>query len=85
MNYLAFDSFEMFPTRLQNIREVRDLTSRQAAELCHVHPSTWSLYESGKRSPSLNVFIRICKTLEVSADTLLSLNIEGEDSSNDNS
>jgi len=85
VNYLVFDSFEMFPTRLQNIREVRNLTSKQAAKMCNVHPSTWSLYESGKRSPSLNVFIRICKTLEVSADKLLSLNIEGEYSPNDNS
>jgi len=79
------DSFEMFPTRLQNIREVRGFTSKEAACLCHVAPSTWSLYESGKRSPSLNVFITICKKLNVSADTLLSLEIKGDDSSHANS
>lgn len=72
------DSFEMFPTRLQNIREVRGFTSKEAARLCYVHTSTWSLYESGKRSPSLNVFIRICNTFKISADELLSLNIKGD-------
>ncbi|WP_353049632.1 helix-turn-helix transcriptional regulator [Exiguobacterium sp. s95] len=85
LNYLVADSYKMFPNQLQNVREIRKLSSKEAAHMCHVHPSTWSLYESGRRSPSLDVFIRICKTLEVSADTLLSLNIKGENSSNDNS
>lgn len=82
---MIFDSFEMFPTRLQNIREERKLTSKEAARKCHVHPSTWSSYETGKRMPSLDVFITICKKLNVSADTLLSLEIRGDDSSDANS
>lgn len=59
--------------RIQNAREKKGLTSKQASILCNVSPSTWSLYESNKRMPSAEVLKLIAEKLEVSADYLLGL------------
>jgi transcriptional regulator with XRE-family HTH domain len=62
--------------RIQNAREKRGLNSKQAAELCNVSPSSWSLYESNKRMPSTEVLKHIAEKLQVSTDYLLGLKNE---------
>ncbi|MBM7620194.1 transcriptional regulator with XRE-family HTH domain [Bacillus tianshenii] len=59
--------------RIQNAREIKGLNSKQAANLCNVSPSLWSLYESNKRMPPSDVLRHIAEKLEVSADYLLGL------------
>lgn len=70
--------------RIQNAREVRGLIPSKAAEKVGVTRSTWSLYESENRSPSLDTLKVIAETLNVSADYLLGLkekmtNLNGEE------
>ncbi|MED4409035.1 helix-turn-helix domain-containing protein [Bacillus licheniformis] len=62
--------------RIQNAREARRLLPSQIAEKVGVTRSTWSLYESENRTPSLDTFKRIAETLNVSADYLLGLKEE---------
>lgn len=62
--------------RIQNAREKKGLNSKQAAELCNVSASAWSLYESNKRTPPSDVLKHIAEKLEVSADYLLGLKNE---------
>ncbi|WP_017795734.1 helix-turn-helix domain-containing protein [Oceanobacillus kimchii] len=57
--------------RIQNARETRGLSSSNIAKKVGVTKSTWSLYESENRVPSLETFKRISETLNVSADYLL--------------
>ncbi|KAF1342940.1 helix-turn-helix transcriptional regulator [Bacillus subtilis] len=62
--------------RIQNAREARGLKPSQVADKVKVTRSTYSLYESENRTPSLETFIRIAETLNVSADYLLGLKEE---------
>lgn len=62
--------------RIQNARELKGLNSKQASKLCNVDKSTWSLYESSNRVPSVEVLKLIAEKLEVSADYLLGLKDE---------
>lgn len=60
--------------RIQNAREARGwLVPSKLAEKVGVTKSTWSLYESENRTPSLETFKVIAETLNVSADYLLGL------------
>lgn len=52
----------------QAIRFFRGLrTQSEVAALAKVHPSTWSLYEAGRRKPSRGSFERICAGLGCTA------------------
>ena len=52
----------------QAIRFFRGLrTQAEVAALAKVHPSTWSLYEAGRRKPSSTSFDRICAGLGCTA------------------
>lgn len=62
--------------RIQNAREARKLKPSEAADQIGVTRSTYSLYESENRTPSLDTFTRIAEVLNVSADYLLGLKEE---------
>ncbi|MGR5962265.1 helix-turn-helix domain-containing protein [Bacillus paranthracis] len=63
-------------TRIQNAREMKNLTSKEATQLIGVSASTWSLYENNKRTPSVDTLKLIAQKLEVSMDYLAGLKNE---------
>lgn len=60
-----------FYENLKKIRIQRGFSQKQMAELLGIAPSTYSLYESGKREPDVSKIHSIAKILHVSGDLLL--------------
>ena len=54
-----------FGNRIKEMREQRNLTIEQAAELCDCSESTWKQYERGERLPSVPKLKSICLVLKV--------------------
>ncbi|CUA79422.1 helix-turn-helix domain-containing protein [Anoxybacillus suryakundensis] len=69
---------EYLGTRIQNARERKGLSASEAAKLVGVSKSTWSLYESDKRTPSVDTLKIIAEKLNVSMDYLVGLKREIE-------
>ncbi|MBS6509774.1 MAG: helix-turn-helix transcriptional regulator [Paraclostridium bifermentans] len=61
----------MFANRLREERERLGLMQKEMAQKLEVPPNTYNGYETGKRSPSLEVARHIADTLEISVDYLL--------------
>ncbi|MFZ7133988.1 MAG: helix-turn-helix domain-containing protein [Eubacteriales bacterium] len=61
----------MLGKRVKEIRNLRKLTSNKLAEICEIEPSFVRQIESGAKSPSITVFIRLCNALSISPDYLL--------------
>lgn len=59
--------------KLRGLREDRDLTQKQIADMLGVEQTTYSQYELNKRPLPLEYFIALCKFYDVSADKLLGL------------
>jgi transcriptional regulator with XRE-family HTH domain len=68
-NYMG--NVKSFGSRLREARESRGLSLKELAERTEAHVSNMSCYETGKRIPSLELFVRIATVLGVSADYLL--------------
>ncbi len=62
-----------FPSKLKELRQVRNLTQEEMAELIEVSPRTYRSYESGKTKPRVETFKRIVIALETTADELLEM------------
>lgn len=56
---------------LRKIREEKNLTQENLSIKLGVTQKSISLYENGEASPSIEVFIKLCDILNVSADYLL--------------
>lgn len=65
-----------FSERLRFVRKARGLTQQSAANAFGISLRGYCRWEAGEREPSLTVFARIAKTLNVSADYLLGLTDE---------
>lgn len=61
----------MFGQILKEARKQKKLTQIDLANIIGVKPAEISQYESSKRLPRLNVFIKIIDTLDISADEAL--------------
>ena len=57
--------------RLKSARRSKGLTGEYLAELCHVNATYLRQIESGRKTPSLPVFVSLCQALEVSPTYLL--------------
>lgn len=57
--------------RLRDIREDRDITQKEIAEILHIRQNTYSQYESGKRQVPVEVIITLARYYRVSTDYLL--------------
>ena len=57
--------------RLQEIRHTRGLTQEQFAEAVGIQPPTLSRYETGRRSMSVDLLVRVAGALDVPVDRLL--------------
>jgi transcriptional regulator with XRE-family HTH domain len=61
----------MFRTRLLQLRHARNLTQQALADMVHIHVNQVRRYERGATTPTLEVLIRIARTLNVSLDDLV--------------
>lgn len=61
----------IFAKKLREEREHLGLMQKEMAEKLNLPPNTYNGYETGKRSPSLEIATQIADALNVSADYLL--------------
>ena len=78
------DDKSIFSNRLRQERENLKLMQKEMAQKLNLPANTYNGYETGKRSPALDVAKHIADTLDISVDYLLgrtdqrNLNIEKE-------
>lgn len=61
----------MFNKRLRKMRMKRNLTQQNMADAINVALRSYQCYETGTRTPSYDLLVRIADTLDVSIDYLL--------------
>jgi repressor LexA len=61
----------MFNEVLKSLRNKRGLTQESLANKLNVSPSTYGLWEQGRRTPEKNMLIKIADLFDVSVDDLL--------------
>ena len=54
--------------RLRDLREDADLTQNELTKLLHMHKTTYTNYEQGKREPPFELIIRLAELYNVSID-----------------
>lgn len=59
--------------RLRDLREDMDLTQTQLVEILHMHKTTYTNYEQGKREPPFELIIRLATLYNVSIDYIAGL------------
>ncbi len=59
--------------KLKELREDRDITQREIAEMLNCRQNTYQQYESGKRQLPVEVLKKLCLFYNVSADYILDL------------
>ena len=62
--------------RLRELREDRDVTQKELADILHIRQNTYSQYENGQRQLPLDVLIALARYYKTSADYLLGLTDE---------
>ncbi len=68
---MSFDEKLIFSIRLRHERERLGLMQKEMAQKLDIPPNTYNGYETGKRSPNLEVAKHISDTLDISVDYLL--------------
>lgn len=63
-----------FGKKINLVRKEQKITAEKLAELCGVEPSHIRSIEGGRRLPSLPLFEKICKSLNISPNYLLECN-----------
>lgn len=61
----------IFPRRLQELRERRHMSRRTLSQLCGLSVNVISMYERGERTPSVKNLIQLADFFGVSVDDLL--------------
>lgn len=61
---------------IRELREDKDLSQKEVAEILNTSQNTYSRYELGKRSLPIEHLITLCKFYKVSADYVLCLKKE---------
>lgn len=54
--------------RLRDLREDHDLTQTELVEILHMHKTTYTNYEQGKREPPLELIVKLAHFYNVSID-----------------
>lgn len=62
--------------RLKNIREDKDITQAEIANILNCKQNTYQQYESGKRQIPLEALIKLAKFYDTSIDYLLEITDE---------
>ncbi len=74
------DTKQLIGARIKELRKSRHLTQEQLAEKVGINPKYVSSIERGKENPTLETFIKVAKTLDVSIGELFhQLEIENPD------
>ena len=60
-------------TRLRDLREDRDLTHKQCAEIAYISKNSYIRYENGETIPPLDTIIKFAKYYNVSIDYIAKL------------
>lgn len=63
----------MYYSRLKDLREDHDLTQQQLVDILHMHKTTYTNYEQGKREIPFDLVIRLAKLYNVSIDFIADL------------
>ena len=67
---------EYFGDKLKTLRKSKKLTQAELADRLKISKSSVTSYEQGRIYPSLEIFSKICETLNVSSDYLLGISDE---------
>ena len=59
---------------IKKARKTAGVTQKELAERLQVYPKDISRWENGAHAPTLEMFIKICRELNASADEILELN-----------
>lgn len=62
---------ESFRERLRNRRKELNMTQAQLGEACGISAQEISHFETGRRTPELEMFLKLCNALETSPNMLL--------------
>ncbi len=57
--------------RLKDLREDRDLTQREVADLLHIKQNTYSQYENGQRQIPVSALVVLARFYNTSVDYIL--------------
>lgn len=63
----------MINENIKAAREAAGLTQKELAKILGVYQKDISRWENGERVPSLEMFVKICKALNASADLILEI------------
>ena len=61
----------MFAQRLRELREAREMTQREIADLLGLTPKAIGFYEQGQREPAQEALLKLSDIFDVSVDYLL--------------
>ncbi len=61
----------MIKLRLRDLREDKDITQKELAELLHIKQNTYSQYENGQREIPLALLVKLARYFNVSVDFIL--------------
>lgn len=64
--------------RLKDIREDRDITQTQLAEILHIKQNTYSQYENGQRGLPVDVLVKLADYFNTSTDYILGITDESQ-------
>ena len=59
--------------RIKDLREDRDLTQKELAEILHIKQNTYSQYENGQRQIPIDALIALARYYDTSVDYILEL------------
>jgi len=63
----------MITGRIKALREDKDLTQQQVADLLHISRSTYSAYENGANQTPIEILIKLSNIHDTSVDYILDL------------
>lgn len=66
----------MYYPRLRDLREDKDLTQTELVEILHMHKTTYTNYEQGKREIPFSLAIRLAEFYNVTLDYIAGLTQE---------
>lgn len=69
---------EMINDNIRKARKASGITQKELAAALGVYQKDISRWENGERLPSLEIFAKICRVLNVSADFILEIEIGEE-------